>query len=109
MQRQIETCNFLAVYFAVSSQNGESPLRDVYQRPEQSRATVPGKNKIAWPKSMPGRLSALMYSAVPKCRQGRSPKKVSTVAGNGKGATRFGPKGPATTGAVRDRARRGTL
>ena len=61
MQRQIETCNFLAVYFAVSSQNGESPLRDVYQRPEQSRATVPGKNKIAWPKTMPGRLSALMY------------------------------------------------
>ena len=61
MQRQIETRNFLAVYFAVSSQNGESPLRDVYQRPEQSRATVPGKNKIAWPKSMPGRLGALMY------------------------------------------------
>ena len=61
MQRQIETRNFLAVYFAVSSQNGESPLRDVYQRPEQSRATVPGKNKSAWPKSMPGRLSALMY------------------------------------------------
>ena len=56
---------------------------------------------------MPGRLSALMYSAVPKCRQGRSPKKVSTVAGIGKGATRFGPKGPATTGAVRERARRG--
>ena len=34
---------------------------------------------------------------------------MSTVAGNGKGATRFGPKGPATTGAVRERARRGTL
>ena len=93
MQRQIETRNFLAVYFAVSSQNGESPLRDVYQRPEQSRATVPRKKKSAWPKSMPGRLSALMYSAAPKCRLGRSPKKVSTVAGMGKGATRFGPKG----------------
>ena len=50
MQRQIETRNFLAVYFAVSSQNGESPLRDEYQRPEQSRATVPRKNKSAWPK-----------------------------------------------------------
>ena len=55
---------------------------------------------------MPGRLSALMYSAAPKCRLGRSPKKVSTVAGMGKGATRFGPKRPATTGAVRERAQR---
>ena len=45
MQRQIEARNFLAVYFAVSSQNGGSPLRDVYQRPEQSRATVPRKKK----------------------------------------------------------------
>ena len=75
MQRQIETRNFLAVYFAVSSQNGESPLRDEYQRPEQSRATVPRKNKSAWPKSMPRRLSALMYRAAPKYRLGRSPKK----------------------------------
>ena len=40
---------------------------------------------------------------------GKKSEKGSTVAGNGKGATRFGPKGPATTGAVRERARRGTL
>jgi len=48
MQRQIETRNFLAVYFAVSSQNGESPLRDVYQRPEQSRATVPNFDEFCY-------------------------------------------------------------
>ena len=40
---------------------------------------------------------------------GKKSEKGSTVAGNGKGATRFGPTRPATTGAVRERARRGTL
>ena len=47
----------------------------MYQRPEQSRATVPRKKKGAWPKALPVRLSAVLYKAVPKCRQGRSPKK----------------------------------
>ena len=76
MQRQIETWNVLAVYFALSSQNGESPLRVGYQRPEQSWATVPRKKKSAWPKSKPGRLSTLLYSAAPKYRLGRNPKSV---------------------------------
>ena len=40
---------------------------------------------------------------------GKKSEKGSTVAGNGKGATRFGPTRPATTDAVRERARRGTL
>ena len=40
---------------------------------------------------------------------GKKSEKGSTVAGNGKGATRFGPARPATTDAVRERARRGTL
>ena len=93
MQRQIETRNFLAVYFAVSSQNGESPLRDVYQRPEQSRATVPRKKKSAWPKSMPGRLSALMYSAAPKYRLGRSPKKCLPSLAMGRALPASAPRG----------------
>ena len=33
---------------------------------------------------------------------GKKSEKGSTVAGNGKGATRFGPKGPATADAVRE-------
>ena len=93
MQRQIETRNFLAVYFAVSSQNGESPLRDEYQRPEQSRATVPRKKKSAWPKSMPGRLSALMYSAAPKYRLGRSPKKCLPSLALGRALPASAPRG----------------
>ena len=76
MQRQIETWNVLAVYFALSSQNGESPLRVVYQRPE-----------------MPGRLSALMYSAAPKYRLGRSPKKCLPSLALGRALPASAPRG----------------
>ena len=65
----------------------------MYQRPEQSRATVPGKNKIAWPKSMPGRLSALMYSAAPKYRLGSGPKKCLPSLAVGRALPASAPRG----------------
>ena len=65
----------------------------MYQRPEQSRATVPRKKKGAWPKALPVRLSAVVYKAVPKCRQGRSPKKGLPSLAMGRALPASAPRG----------------
>ena len=64
----------------------------MYQRPEQSRATVPRK-KSAWPKALPVRLSAVVYKAVLKCRQGRSPKKGLPSLALGRALPASAPRG----------------
>ena len=51
------------------------------------------EKKGAWPKALPVRLSAVLYKAVPKCRQGRSPKKGLPSLAMGRALPASAPRG----------------